>query len=155
VSSGTALDMSVTENSQVDENIETARLVARIADDFRGKDILLLDMRPVTPIVDFFIIVTATSQRQMKALGEEVARVMKKRGQQRLGEEGADGDGVWVLQDFGDIVLHVFSPEGRELYDLEGLWADAPRLDLGFSQHPAATTFDSSEDSESASVDEE
>ena len=143
--------MSVTENSQVDENFETARLVARIADDFRGKDILLLDMRPITPIVDFFVVVTATSQRQMKALGEEVARVMKKRGQQRLGEEGTDGDGVWVLQDFGDVVLHVFTPEGRELYDLEGLWADAPRLELELSQNPAAVT-DSSTDAES--VDE-
>ena len=147
--SGTALDMSVTENSQVDENFETARLVARIADDFRGTDILLLDMRPITPIVDFFIVVTATSQRQMKALGEEVARVMKKRGQQRLGEEGTDGDGVWVLQDFGDVVLHVFTPEGRELYDLEGLWADAPRVELELSQNPAVVT-DSSMTAESA-----
>ena len=141
--------MSVTENSQVDENFETARLVARIADDFRGKDILLLDMRPITPIVDFFIVVTATSQRQMKALGEEVARVMKKRGQQRLGEEGTDGDGVWVLQDFGDVVLHVFTSEGRELYDLEGLWADAPRVGLELSQNPAVVT-DSSTTAESA-----
>lgn len=149
MSSGTALDMSVTENSQVDENFETARLVARIADDFRGTDILLLDMRPITPIVDFFIVVTATSQRQMKALGEEVARVMKKRGQQRLGEEGTDGDGVWVLQDFGDVVLHVFTPEGRELYDLEGLWADAPRVELELSQNPAVVT-DSSMTAESA-----
>ena len=141
--------MSVTENSQVDENFETARLVARIADDFRGKDILLLDMRPITPIVDFFIVVTATSQRQMKALGEEVARVMKKRGQQRLGEEGTDGDGVWVLQDFGDVVLHVFTSEGRELYDLEGLWADAPRVGLELSQNPAVVA-DSSMTVESA-----
>jgi ribosome-associated protein len=155
VSSGTALDMSVTETSQVDENFETVRLVARIADDFRGKDILLLDMRPITPIVDFFVIVTASSQRQMKALGEEVARVMKKRGQQRLGEEGADGDGVWVLQDFGDVVLHVFSPEGRELYDLEGLWADAPRLELELSQNPAAAAAESSEGSEPAESDVE
>jgi len=141
--------MSVTENSQVDENFETARLVARIADDFRGKDILLLDMRPITPIVDFFIVVTATSQRQMKALGEEVARVMKKRGQQRVGEEGTNGDGVWVLQDFGEVVLHVFTPEGRELYDLEGLWADAPRVGLELSQNPAVVT-DSSANAESA-----
>lgn len=151
MSLGTVLDMSVTENSQVDENFETARLVARIADDFRGKDILLLDMQPITPIVDFFIVVTATSQRQMKALGEEVARVMKKRGQQRLGEEGTDGDGVWVLQDFGDVVLHVFTPEGRELYDLEGLWADAPRLELELSQNPAAAA-DGSVDSDSSDV---
>ena len=155
MSSGTALDMSVTETSQVDENFETVRLVARIADDFRGKDILLLDMRPITPIVDFFVIVTASSQRQMKALGEEVARVMKKRGQQRLGEEGADGDGVWVLQDFGDVVLHVFSPEGRELYDLEGLWADAPRLELELSQNPAAAAAESSEGSEPARSENE
>jgi ribosome-associated protein len=147
--------MSVTETSQVDENFETVRLVARIADDFRGKDILLLDMRPITPIVDFFVIVTASSQRQMKALGEEVARVMKKRGQQRLGEEGADGDGVWVLQDFGDVVLHVFSPEGRELYDLEGLWADAPRLELELSQNPAAAAAESSEGSEPARSENE
>ena len=81
----------------------------------------------------------------MKALGEEVARVMKKRGQQRLGEEGTDGDGVWVLQDFGDVVLHVFAPEGRELYDLEGLWADAPRLELELSQNPAAVVPEPSE----------
>lgn len=137
--------MSVTENSQVDETLEAARLVTRIADDFRGKDILLLDMRPITPIVDFFVIVTATSQRQMKALGEEVARVMKKRGQQRLGEEGADADSTWVLQDFGDVVLHVFSPEGRELYDLEGLWADAPRLEVELSGNVAVTESSVSE----------
>ena len=149
MSSGTALDMSVTENSQVDETLEIARMVVQIADDFRGKDILLLDMRPITPIVDYFVIVTATSQRQMKALGEEVARVMKKRGQQRLGEEGTDGDGVWVLQDFGDVVLHVFAPEGRELYDLEGLWADAPRVELELSQNPSAAVSDNSEAADS------
>lgn len=154
MSSGTALDMSVTENSQVDETLEIARMVVQIADDFRGKDILLLDMRPITPIVDYFVIVTANSQRQMKALGEEVARVMKKRGYRRLGEEGTEGDGVWVLQDFGDVVLHVFSPEGRELYDLEGLWADAPRVEIELSQN-AATDADESESAEVADSDGE
>lgn len=147
--------MSVTENSQVDESLQTARLVTRIADDFRGKDILLLDMRPITPIVDYFVIVTANSQRQMKALGEEVARVMKKRGLQRLGEEGTDGDGVWVLQDFGDVVLHVFSPEGRELYDLEGLWADAPRIELELASNPAGSIDQSSEQSPDAGPENE
>ena len=74
---------------------------------------------------------------------------MKKRGQQRVGEEGTNGDGVWVLQDFGEVVLHVFTPEGRELYDLEGLWADAPRVGLELSQNPAVVT-DSSANAESA-----
>ena len=137
--------MSVTENSKVDDYSDTAMLVARIADDFRGKDILLLDMRSITPIVDFFVIVTASSQRQMKAMGEEVARVMKKRGHRRLGEEGAEGDSVWVLQDFGDVVLHVFSPEGRELYDLEGLWADAPRVDISSIVSAVSGAADSDE----------
>jgi len=91
---------------------------------------VLLDMRPITPIVDFFVVTTAGSQRQMKAMCDEVARVLKQRGYRRLGEEQSEGDNIWVLQDFGDLVLHVFTPEGRELYDLEGLWADAPRVRL-------------------------
>jgi ribosome-associated protein len=105
-----------------------ALMVARIADDFRGADILLLDMRKITPIVDFFVIATATSKRQMKSLAEEVDVVMKKRGSARRGAEG-EGESVWMLRDYGHVVLHVFTPEGRELYALENLWADAPKLD--------------------------
>lgn len=125
--------MSVTENSQVDQDLEIALLVSQIADDYRGKDTVLLDMRTITPIVDFFVVTTAGSQRQMKAMCEEVTRVLKQRGFKRFGAEQAEGDNIWVLQDFGDIVLHVFTPEGRELYDLEGLWADAKRVELPFA----------------------
>lgn len=107
--------------------IEDALLVARIADDFRGADILLLDMQKITAIVDYFVIVTVTSRRQMKAMAEESDVVMKKRGSPRLGAEG-EGETVWMLRDYGDVVLHIFTSEGRELYALEELWADAPRL---------------------------
>lgn len=107
--------------------IEDALLVARIADDFRGADILLMDMHKITSIVDYFVIATANSKRQMKAMAEEADVVMKKRGSPRLGAEG-EGETVWMLRDFGDVVLHIFTPEGRELYALEELWADAPRL---------------------------
>ena len=86
-------------------------------------------MTQVTPIVDFFLITTATSGRQMRAIAEEVEQLMKKRGSRpRVGVEGRDSE-TWILQDYGDIVLHVFSREGRELYDLEHLWADAPVTD--------------------------
>lgn len=111
----------------IDETAD-ALIVARVADDFRGADILLLDMRKITPIVDFFIIATASSKRQMKALAEESDLVMKKRGSPRRGAEG-EGETVWMLRDYGHVVLHVFTPEGRELYALENLWADAPQLD--------------------------
>lgn len=107
--------------------IEDALLVARIADDFRGANILLLNMQKITAIVDYFVIATVTSKRQMKAMAEEADVVMKKRGSPRLGAEG-EGETVWMLRDYGDVVLHIFTPEGRELYALEELWADAPRL---------------------------
>lgn len=86
-------------------------------------------MTQVTPIVDFFVVTTATSGRQMRAIAEEVEQLMKKRGSRpRVGVEGRDSE-TWILQDYGDIVLHVFSSAGRELYDLEHLWADAPQVD--------------------------
>jgi len=111
-----------------DDAFDAARIVAQIAEDFRGRDTVVLDMRPITPIVDFFVITTAGSQRQMRAMAEEADRVLKKRGHRRLGAEGSEGDGVWLLHDYGDVVLHVFSQDGRDLYDLESLWSDAPRV---------------------------
>lgn len=117
-----------TRKSVPDDETADALIVARIADDFRGADILLLDMRKITPIVDFFVIATASSKRQMKALAEETDVVMKKRGSARRGAEG-EGESVWMLRDYGHVVLHVFTPEGRQLYALENLWADAPQID--------------------------
>ncbi len=108
---------------------ELASLAAKTAEELKGKSTVVLDMTLVTPIVDFFVMTTATSGRQMRAIAEEVEMLMKSHGSRpRVGVEGRDSE-TWILQDYGDIVLHVFSPEGRELYDLEHLWADAPQLD--------------------------
>lgn len=115
----TALDAKILEN---------ALLMARIADDFKGADTLLLDMRSTTPIVDYFVITTANSNRQMRGISEEVRRIMKLRGIRALGTEGEDPESLWMLYDFGDYVLHVFTPEGRDLYRLEELWCNAPRI---------------------------
>lgn len=89
---------------------------------------MLLDLTDVTPIVDYFVITTGTSPRQLRALAEEVRQVMKSRGNPPLGEEG-DERSSWILQDYGDVVLHAFLPEARRLYDLEHLWADAKKVD--------------------------
>ena len=106
-----------------------ACLAAKMAEDLKGKSTVVLDMTLVTPIVDFFVVTTATSGRQMRAIAEEVEMLMKSHGSRpRVGVEGRDSE-TWILQDYGDIVLHVFSSEGRDLYDLEHLWADAPQLD--------------------------
>ncbi|MCH7661942.1 MAG: ribosome silencing factor, partial [Euryarchaeota archaeon] len=91
-------------------------------------EVVVLDLTEVTPIVDFFVLTTGTSRRQMHAIVEEADRVLKGKGSHRIGREGYDGTN-WILQDYGDVVLHVFSAEKRELYDLEHLWADAYRID--------------------------
>lgn len=88
----------------------------------------MLDLTPVTPIFDFFVITTATSARQMRAIADEVDRALTADGSQRLGTEGTAA-ATWILQDFGDIVLHVMTAEARKLYDLENLWADAVPVD--------------------------
>jgi ribosome-associated protein len=107
---------------------EDACLVARIAEDFRGKDTVVLDLTDITPIVDYFVITTGNSPRQLRALAEEVRRTMKQRGNPPLGEEG-DERSAWILQDYGDVVLHAFLADARALYDLEHLWSDARRVD--------------------------
>ncbi len=108
-------------------SLKYACLVARVADEFKGQDILVMDLTAITPIVDYFVLATATNRRQMHAVVEEVDRAMAAVGSQRIGIEGYDSN-RWILQDYGDVVLHVFSPEARQLYDLEHLWADAPRV---------------------------
>ncbi|QDT37020.1 ribosome silencing factor [Stratiformator vulcanicus] len=108
--------------------MESARRLAKLCKDFRAADVVLLDLTELTPIFDYFVIATGSNRRQMISLAEEADKVMKEQRSGRLGVEGHDAN-QWVLHDYGDVVLHVFMPESRELYDLEGLWADAKRID--------------------------
>jgi ribosome-associated protein len=105
-----------------------ACLCARIAEEFRGQNTVVLDLTEVTPVFDFFVITSGTNPRQMRALAEECRKVLKQLGHASSGIEG-EGDNSWLLQDFGDIVIHVFLPEARLMYDLERLWADAKVVD--------------------------
>ncbi len=105
-----------------------AVLAAKACDDFRGKEIVVLDLTPITAIFDYFVIATATSGRQMAAIAYEVNKVMKATGWRRLGLEG-EKTGTWVLEDYGNLVLHVFSEEARQMYDLEHLWGDSKQVD--------------------------
>jgi ribosome-associated protein len=108
--------------------LEHAQACARIADDNRGKDILLLDLRNATALVDFFVIVTAVSRRQSHAIASDIDQEMKKLGEAKLGIEGSE-EGRWTLIDYGDFVVHIFSPDDRAYYALEDIWGDAPHLD--------------------------
>lgn len=108
--------------------LEHARICARIADDNRAKDIMVLDLRQATPLVDFFVVATASSRRQGNAIATEIDQEMKRLKEFKLGLEGSE-EGRWVLIDYGDFVVHIFSGEARSYYALEDIWGDAPRLD--------------------------
>lgn len=115
-------------SAQQERSLQQACRCAAVADEYRCKDTLVLDLTGVTPVVDFFVIATGTSQRQMHAAADEVKRVLGAEGSRCHGLEGYENS-TWILQDYGDIVLHLFTPEARQMYDLEHLWADAPRID--------------------------
>lgn len=107
---------------------ELAALCARVASDNKARDILVLDMRAITPLFDYCILATGTSRRQIHTLAEEVDAAMRGEGEDRMGIEGYQAS-KWIVQDYGDIVVHVFDADARSYYALEDLWADAPRLD--------------------------
>ena len=111
-------------------SLANAVIAAQCADEMRARDIVVLDLTKIASIVDFFVIATGTSRRQMHAIADEVNRKLKWEGQNdRIGVEGYRTEANWVLMDFGDVVLHVFTEDGRKLYDLENLKADAERID--------------------------
>ena len=108
--------------------IERAALCARTARDHKARDIVVLDMRGLHPLYDYFIICTGASRRQIHTLAEEVDDALRGIGDQRTGIEGYQAS-KWVVQDYGDMLVHVFDPDTRAYYSLEELWADAPRID--------------------------
>jgi ribosome-associated protein len=108
--------------------LEHARFAARIADDNRAKEILLLDLRLATPLIDFFVIASANSRRQANAIASEIDQEMKKLGEFKLGMEGTE-EGRWILVDYGDFVVHIFAEDARSYYALEEIWGDAERVE--------------------------
>lgn len=100
----------------------------------KAEAVVALDVRKLTSYTDAFIICSGRSNRQVTAIAEHIKVQMKKKGVQALSVDGMD-DGKWVLLDYGDVIIHVFYEETRNFYDLEGLWADARRIDVEMSEN--------------------
>jgi ribosome-associated protein len=126
--------------------IRTARQLAvacaRLADDMKAADIVILDVAPLIVITDFFVVATCTNPRQLRAIADELRHTMKARGIRPLGEEGR-ADASWLLLDYGDVVVHLFGESQRHHYDIEGLWADAKRVSWGARRRKTAIANDS------------
>jgi ribosome-associated protein len=109
---------------------QLARYLAAIADSKKAEDVVVLDMRKLVAYTDYLAICTARSERQARAIVDEVRlRVKREAGLLPGGVDGG-GEAGWTILDYLDCVLHVFTPEARERYGLEDLWRDAPRLEL-------------------------
>jgi ribosome-associated protein len=109
---------------------EKAALTSRIAADKKAMDVVVLDMRDASSITDYFLICSGGSERQVRAIADAIDEQLGQSGIASLGVEGYR-EGRWILMDYGDVIVHVFSQETRDFYDLERLWGDVPRFDLG------------------------
>lgn len=110
------------------ESIEIARLCAQYADEKKAEDILLLDLRGLSPVTDFFVIVTANSNPQLRAVRDQIVEEMRE--QNALKPINSDGsyESQWLIVNYPNVLVHILSPEKREYYALEELWGDAPTV---------------------------
>ncbi len=109
-------------------SLQLALAAARTAEEDNGRAIVILDLRQLTPIFDYFVIATGSSRRQLHAMAEDIDHVLEDDlGDRRLSREGYEAS-RWILLDYGNVMIHLFDDETRAYYDLEGLWADALRV---------------------------
>jgi len=108
--------------------------LARVCAENRCRAVAVLDLRRLSPVTQFFVIATGTSPRQMRAAAHHVTEAGEELGEKAFGVEGLETaeeteEARWLLVDYVDVVVHVFSADSRSYYDLELLWGDAPRVD--------------------------
>ncbi len=104
-------------------------IAVRAARAKKAVDLKVLDLRGIASFTDYFVICTGTNPRQIQAITDEIREQLAQLGETPLGTEGYD-TAQWVLIDFGDFLVHIFSPEARQYYDLERLWRHAKLVDL-------------------------
>ena len=110
-----------------DDGRERALFAVAAGLDKKAEEPVVLDVRELSGVADYFVVMSADSERQAAAIADAVDERLGGLGAPRLGTEGRSGGG-WVLLDYGSVVIHVMAPDTRRFYDLEGLWADAPRV---------------------------
>jgi len=127
---GTTVTETSAARGNSERSLKLALAAARTAADHRGQHIVVLDIREITPVFDYFVIATGTSRRQLHAMSEEIDHTLEDDlGDARMGIEGY-ANSKWILLDYGTVVIHLFDEETRQYYDLENLWAQAKRVDL-------------------------
>jgi ribosome-associated protein len=111
-------------------SLEQARRIAGLAEEKLAQEIVILDMRPVCAYTDYFVVCSGQNSRQTRAIVDEVRHGLK-HGDEQVLPRAVDGEreGDWIVADYLDVVLHVFTPETRDYYGLEELWDDVPSVE--------------------------
>ncbi len=111
------------------ETLEAVEIAARAAEEKKATEIVALDLREVASFTEYFVICTGANTRQVQAISNSVEEELRKAGKRPLHIEGYS-TGEWILLDYGDFIMHVFSNSSRRFYDLERLWRDAGPVKL-------------------------
>jgi len=119
---------------------EKALLLSRFALEKKAYDLVLMEVRGITSIADYFIICSGRSDRQVQSIAQGIGENLGAMGTRPLAVEGMSR-GQWVLMDFADVIVHIFYQPVREFYDLEGLWGHAPRVELPEPYSTLASQF--------------
>jgi ribosome-associated protein len=109
-------------------SLQIARWCVEAAVDKKAQDVIILEIKELTSLADFFVICSGKSDRQVQSIAGNIELILKERRILPLGIEGMR-EGRWVLMDYGDVIIHIFYAPVREFYDLERLWGDAPRVE--------------------------
>jgi len=109
--------------------LELARICADIGLDNKAEDLVVLDVRGLSSFTDFFIIMSGRSTRHVQGLAERIESELRSK---RISSKNCEGlqEGLWVLLDYNDVIVHIFYSDTRKFYDLDGLWHDAPKIDI-------------------------
>ena len=110
--------------------LELARRIAHLAEDKLARDVVILDMRPVVSYTDYFVVCSGQNPRQTKAIHEAVYETLKREDRIIPRHVSGQREATWILADYLDVVLHVFTPDARAYYRLERLWGEVPSVEL-------------------------
>lgn len=111
------------------DSSEKLKVILTSALNKKAEEPVILDLRGLTSLADYFVILTATSETHARTIADEIKKKLKEKGVVPVSTEGYD-TANWILLDYGDVIVHIFKPEVRELYNLESLWMDAPKLSV-------------------------
>jgi ribosome-associated protein len=113
-----------------DQTYQMTMAAARVADDRKGEDILILAIGAVSVMTEYFLIVTGFSKAQVRAIANAIEAKLSEDFQRLPQHTAGESEANWILQDYGDIMIHVMMPQERKNYDLEAFWGHAPKVDL-------------------------